>query len=123
MPAPAQTATGPVITPERQLKVDVARRAWISRLVDMSRRNNWLFYRDTKTGTLDLTGADADVVRLTALYNRFHDPDERDSGIQKLRDLQAAMDRSVPDASGWTDISTTCEFILHYECDEDEEAA
>jgi hypothetical protein len=63
MPVPAQTAAGSTVTPERQLKVDVARRAWISRLVDMSRRNNLLFYRDTKTGTLDLTGAEADAVR------------------------------------------------------------
>jgi hypothetical protein len=39
------------VTPERQLKVDVARRAWISHLVDMTRRNNLLFYRETKTGT------------------------------------------------------------------------
>jgi hypothetical protein len=57
---------------------------------------------------------------LTKTYNRFHDPDERDPEIVKLRDLHAAMDRAVLDAYGWTDIHTTCEFILDYDNDEDE---
>jgi hypothetical protein len=35
---------------------------------------------------------------LTKTYNRFHDPDERDPDILKLRDLHAAMDRVVLDA-------------------------
>jgi len=56
---------------------------------------------------------------LTKTYNRFHDPDERDPDIVKLRDLHAAMDRAVLDAYGWTDIQPTCEFILDYEDDED----
>ena len=58
---------------------------------------------------------------LTKTYNRFHDPDERDPDIVKLRDLHAAMDRAVLDAYGWTDIQPTCEFILDYEDDEDDE--
>ena len=57
---------------------------------------------------------------LTDLYNRFHDPDERDPDIVKLRDLHAAMDRAVLDAYGWTDIQPTCEFILDYEDDADD---
>jgi hypothetical protein len=57
---------------------------------------------------------------LTKTYNRFHDPDERDQDILKLRELHAAMDRAVLDAYGWTDIPTTCEFLLDYEIDEDE---
>jgi len=52
---------------------------------------------------------------LTKTYNRFHDPDERDPDIIKLRELHAAMDRAVLDAYGWTDIQPTCEFILDYE--------
>ena len=40
---------------------------------------------------------------LTKTYNRFHDPDERDPDILKLRELHAAMDRAVLDAYGWTD--------------------
>jgi hypothetical protein len=57
---------------------------------------------------------------LTKTYNRFHDPDEHDSDILKLRELHDTMDRAVLDAYGWTDIRPTCEFILDYE-DEDEE--
>ncbi len=57
---------------------------------------------------------------LTKTYNRFHDPDERDPEIEKLRDLHTAMDRAVLDAYGWSDILTTCEFLLDYEIDEEE---
>jgi hypothetical protein len=57
---------------------------------------------------------------LTKTYNRFHDPDERDPDIQKLRDLHVAMDRAVLDAYGWTDFQPTCDFLLDYEIDESE---
>jgi hypothetical protein len=56
---------------------------------------------------------------LTKTYNRFHDPDERDSHILKLRELHAAMDRAVLNAYGWHDIPTDCEFLLEYEIDEE----
>jgi hypothetical protein len=59
---------------------------------------------------------------LTAVYNRFHDPDETDSDILQLRALHDAMDRAVLDAYGWTDLQPTCEFLLDYEEDEDEDA-
>ena len=42
----------------RRAAVDQAREAWIKRLIDPSRRNNLLYYRPLKTGTLDLTGAE-----------------------------------------------------------------
>jgi hypothetical protein len=57
---------------------------------------------------------------LTKTYNRFHDPNERDPEILKLRELHAAMDRAVLDAYGWSDIETTCDFFLDYEIDEEE---
>ena len=57
---------------------------------------------------------------LTKTYNRFHDPDERDPEIVKLRELHSAMDRAVLDAYGWSDIPTECEFLLDYEIDEEE---
>lgn len=41
---------------------------------------------------------------LTATYNRFHDPKEKDPGIQKLRDLHVEMDLAVRNAYGWTDL-------------------
>jgi hypothetical protein len=59
---------------------------------------------------------------LTKTYNRFHDPDEHDPGVERLRDLHAVMDRAVLDAYGWTDISTACEFILDHEDEGDDEA-
>jgi hypothetical protein len=57
---------------------------------------------------------------LTKTYNRFHDPDETDPDILKLRELHAAMDRAVLEAYGWTDIPTDCGFLLDYEIDEEE---
>ncbi len=57
---------------------------------------------------------------LTNTYNRFHDREEQDPEIVKLRELHAAMDRAVLDAYGWTDIKTDCEFLLDYEIDEEE---
>ena len=57
---------------------------------------------------------------LTKTYNRFHNPDERDSDIVHLRDLHAAMDRALLDAYSWTDLKPTCDFILDYEEEEPE---
>jgi len=57
---------------------------------------------------------------LTTTYNRFHDPNELDPDILKLRQLHAECDRAVLDAYGWTDIAIDCEFRLDYE-DEDPE--
>ena len=59
---------------------------------------------------------------LTATYNRFHDPDEINPDILKLRQLHAECDRAVLDAYGWQDIPTDCEFLLDYE-DEDPEGS
>ena len=57
---------------------------------------------------------------LTKTYNRFHDPNEDDPDIARLRDLHAAMDRAVLDAYGWQDIATDCDFLLDYNIDEEE---
>jgi len=58
---------------------------------------------------------------LTKTYGRFHDPDEHHPDITKLRDLHAAMDRSVLDAYGWRDLPIECHFLLDYEVDEEEQ--
>ena len=60
---------------------------------------------------------------LTKTYNRFHDPDERSPDILELRRLHAEMDRAVLNAYGWHNLaqSATCDFLLDYEDDEDEE--
>jgi len=61
-----------------------------------------------------------DDVGLTSIYSRFHDSEEQDSDILKLRNLHAQMDRSVLDAYGWQDISCNCEFLMEKEIDEEE---
>jgi hypothetical protein len=58
----------------------------------------------------------------TKTYNRFHDPDERDPDILRLRELHASMDQAVLEAYGWRDIPTACAFLLDYEVDENEGA-
>ncbi|MBD2457057.1 N-6 DNA methylase [Nostoc sp. FACHB-87] len=58
---------------------------------------------------------------LTDTYNRFHDPEERDPDILKLRSLHAAMDKAVLEAYGWSDIPTDCTFLLDYDDEDDEE--
>ena len=58
---------------------------------------------------------------LTKTYNRFHDPDEDDRAILRLRELHGDMDRAVLATYGWKDIPTDCQFILDYEGDEEDE--
>ena len=57
---------------------------------------------------------------LTKTYNRFHDPEERDPDILRLRELHADMDRAVLDAYGWDDVPTNCDFILDYEVEDED---
>ncbi len=54
---------------------------------------------------------------MTRTYNRFHDPDERDPDIVKLRELHEAMDRRVLEAYGWSDIPTDFDFYTDHEED------
>ena len=57
---------------------------------------------------------------LTKTYNRFHDRNEHDSEIARLRELHTLIDRAVLGAYGWSDIPTDCSFELDYEIDEEE---
>ncbi len=59
---------------------------------------------------------------LTTTYNRFHDRNEDDAGIVRLRELHDAMDRAVLDAYGWKDLHPRCDYYLDYEEEEDAEA-
>ena len=61
VPTAGQAAPADV-SPSRRAAVDRARQAWVSRLIDLSQRNNLLYYRQLKVGTLDLTAADRDVL-------------------------------------------------------------
>lgn len=53
------------------------------------------------------------------------DPEERSPEIERLRELHAAMDAAVLTAYGWADLlpRCTCEFLLDYEDEEDDEPA
>jgi hypothetical protein len=50
------------IPPERLGIVDQARQAWIRKLIDLSRRNNLLYFRELKVGTLDLSSAEPEAM-------------------------------------------------------------
>ena len=50
------------VSSERLAAVEQARSSWIRRLIDLSRRNNLLYYRELKTGTLDLSDCDTKVL-------------------------------------------------------------
>lgn len=58
---------------------------------------------------------------LTAIYNRFHGPEERDPGILKLREHHQAMDELVVNAYGWSDLRLTYGFFPDFEPAEDED--
>ena len=50
------------ISERRRELVNQSRQRWISRLIDYSRRNNLLYFRELKTGTLDVSNAKPDVL-------------------------------------------------------------
>ncbi len=52
----ATAQTGAVRSTRTEI-VDRARQQWIGKLIDLSRRNNLLYFRILKTGTLDLSTA------------------------------------------------------------------
>ncbi|HXN86188.1 MAG TPA: DUF4011 domain-containing protein, partial [Candidatus Binataceae bacterium] len=47
------------ISPDRASKVANARDFWVGRLIDQTRRNRLLYYRDLKTGTIDCSDAES----------------------------------------------------------------
>jgi very-short-patch-repair endonuclease len=56
MNTPTTGASNPNANLRTEL-VDSARKQWIGKLIDLSRRNNLYYFRVLKTGTLDLSGA------------------------------------------------------------------
>lgn len=65
MQAPQSTAPDPGkgVSPSRRHRIEAARDVWIARLMDTTRRNNLLYFRDLQTGTLDLSAADEGALR------------------------------------------------------------
>lgn len=60
--------------PDCAPNVDAARKEWTRRLVDLSRRNSLLYFRDLKVGSLDLSDAPRDA--LQALLHSDRTPDD-----------------------------------------------
>src|SRR5262249_22101483 len=82
----------PPVSLERRAKVDAARQTWIRQLVDMSRRNNLLYFRDLKVGTLDLAAAPADAME------ELLQSGKSERGVD-LNDLVSPTDRKQAAAS------------------------
>lgn len=81
--------------------IERVRIKWIKSLIDVSRRNNLLFYRDLKRGTLDLTNANPDVltelldgskIRLTDLIVTGDPTDIGTTALQIQRRAQANLE-------------------------------
>ena len=87
--------------------------------------DEWSTHSDLERAGADYYDYRADLMvghdeGLTKTYNRFHNPDETNPDISRLRNLHTAMDRAVLDAYRWTDIPTDCEFLLDYEIDDED---
>ena len=79
-------------------RVELVQRAvkeWMAALIDLGGRNNLLWYRDLKAGTLDLSNAapgaiagllQGKAIKTSALFN---DPDERERGVRRLRTISS----------------------------------
>ncbi len=50
------------------------------------------------------------MIGLTEIYNRFHDPCNSTNFINELRQLHTRMDRAVTDAYGWSDLNLGHDF-------------
>jgi very-short-patch-repair endonuclease len=80
--------------------VDAAREVWIRRLIDHSRANSLLFYRDLKVGTLEITQQEealrrllaGDTLRVKDLLPRLSGDAERDPA-RRERELLEARNR------------------------------
>jgi len=85
-------------TSERITRVRAAVEAWTRQLIDLSGRNQLLYYRTLKRGTLELTDADPPGVsrllagRTVALSELFsptdEDPDRFDEALSRARTIQ-----------------------------------
>jgi hypothetical protein len=77
---------------ERRAVVEQARKAWVSQLIDQSRRNNLLYFRALPVGTLEFSGADPEA--LAALLGR----DLAESTVPLSRLLPGEESARVPAA-------------------------
>src|SRR5579864_2159475 len=54
-------------------------------------------------------------VGLTAVYNRFHDPNESDAAILELREKHVELTNRILESYGWFDIGSEWGFFLQYD--------
>ena len=66
MPPKEQNAGTASVDPVRARLIGSARAGWISRLIDLSRRNNLLYYRPIPTSTIDVPGGNPALQELLA---------------------------------------------------------
>lgn len=86
------------VSPKRRETVEKARQSWIKKLIDLSRRNNLIYYRSLKWGTLNLS-LDApdrwasllcgDAVPLASLVEKASDEELRPKALAIWRKAQA----------------------------------
>lgn len=91
-------------TRDRRLVVESARERWIKRLIDLSRRNNLLYYRTLKTGSLDLQPANSpsvgklvlgESVALVDLLPPLVRRDSEDDLTFRQRNIQTQLDAAA----------------------------
>lgn len=95
----AVEVTAMPVDPDRLRLVEHARQAWRGRLIDVSRRNNLLYFRHLKTGTLDLGAVAEGLAPLlrasrngddepSVALRRLYDPDTLSAAVAKLQEIR-----------------------------------
>lgn len=79
----------------RRKLVEAAAKRWIADLVDLTGRNNLLYYRDLKRGTLSLDDVPVRLIfsalqgKTIRLSQFFRDPDKREDAVRRTRAVHA----------------------------------
>jgi hypothetical protein len=87
----AEPGTAPAVLAERVAAVEAAAHRWASQLVDLTGRNNLLYFRDLKVGTMDLATAPEDALfdvlagRPVRLKRLVPDPNDRLLAARRAR--------------------------------------
>ena len=103
-------------SPERRAAVLKARDSWVAKLIDLSRRNKLLFFRDLKTGTLDLSSNDpkvlSDLLRgdSVTLANLLPGADEVSTSARATEIRRTAL--SNLEERGWRHYSSPSDLLL-----------
>jgi hypothetical protein len=97
---PTGSSPVPEVSEARRQTVETARQSWIRKLIDLSRRNNLLYFRPLKTGTLELSSAPSEklhdlLIGESVSAAKLLPNLENDALIKILRDiLRRAMENA-----------------------------